>query len=560
MGPSDQLGLTVDLSTAAVTVPPGSEAHVEVRIRNISQVVQHYQAGVVGAPADRMWQVTPEVIKLRPGESGTLDLTLRVPPDAPVTGGDYDLGVLVRSPYQPEVSRAAELLLTVGSTTGVAMMVEPQVIEDTSAGQCTVSVHNSGNTPQLLAVSASDDQGKATFGVNPPQQWIPPGGTAYARVAWEVPGFFSGQERRSTITVQARTDRGGPSEARVTFIQRPRVPATALRVLGAALALVVIAGAILASGLISGRLAVPGASQSHSEGPTQPAAATEPATPTPMAPASPAATPTPADTPTPLHEPTDATGPLLATATKEVTAAPGSSRHEVACPAGRQPVSGGISADAASRFTIISNGPTNTGWAVTVHNGDTAAIVEVAAVCANPIPGYVVRRQETTATDSLTEVRATCPAGTAILGGGGGLMDPPTGASGTLLESHPDQHGESGRWDRWSAVLETPDPIKVEAWALCAEAPEGYRVTVTPEQKSGSGDLDLALTCPEASFMSAGVGLDRQQALPGESSMRMRVSGPVVALPEGAPEWWRIQASYTMVGSHTVNGYAVCIP
>lgn len=127
--------LTFDLSTAAVKLKPGGSAQVVVTIRNVSPIVQHYEALVVGLPSDDLWSRDAEMTKLRPGEAGTITVTVALPVDTQMLGGTYVLGVLVRSPYQPrEVSRAEELALTVETIAGITVTAFPEIIHGKNDG------------------------------------------------------------------------------------------------------------------------------------------------------------------------------------------------------------------------------------------------------------------------------------------------------------------------------------------------------------------------------------------------------------------------------------------
>ncbi|MFW6600011.1 hypothetical protein ACQBAU_13180 [Propionibacteriaceae bacterium Y2011] len=255
MNASRPFELTVDLSVPEVRVKPGGQAKVAISIRNIGQVVQHYRASLLGLPADELWATDVDVIKLRPGETGVINLELRIPqPGQAVNGrvlaGSYLLGVLVQSPYQPEVSRSAELSLEVETIAGVHMSVQPEVVEARTEGHVVASLQNQGNSGMHLKVVPTDDQGRAEFITNPPQLWLPAGGTSHVQVSWKVPGFFTGQPKTSAVTLAAHSPEGVQQESRISFVQRPTVPTAVLTSLGVVLAVLVVAGAILASSVL----------------------------------------------------------------------------------------------------------------------------------------------------------------------------------------------------------------------------------------------------------------------------------------------------------------------
>jgi len=243
--------LTVDLSTAGIRLKPGGMADVVVTIRNVSPIVQHYEARVIGLPSEDLWSRDVETVKLRPGESGTITVKITLPQDTQVLGGTYVLGVLVRSPYQPnDVSRAEELTLVVETVAGITMSAFPEIIQGRNDGFFSVTVANTGNTAVSLDLVATDDQGKASFFLNPPGVALPARGTQPVQVQIRSRGPFSGNERRSAVTVRAMAGGEQRGETRVTFVQQPRVASAVLRVLGIVLAVAVVAASIIVGGIL----------------------------------------------------------------------------------------------------------------------------------------------------------------------------------------------------------------------------------------------------------------------------------------------------------------------
>ena len=64
--------LTVVVTPNAVQIKPGGTAQISVDVKNVSDIVQHYQVTIVGLPSNDYWASEPAVTKLRPGESGTI--------------------------------------------------------------------------------------------------------------------------------------------------------------------------------------------------------------------------------------------------------------------------------------------------------------------------------------------------------------------------------------------------------------------------------------------------------------------------------------------------------
>src|SRR5438552_3801286 len=85
-----------------VTVRPGEGTEVEVTIQNTGRSVEHYDTTVVGLPRDDLYGCVPPTVKLRPGESGTVTVNLRVPVRA-AAGTDLSSEKLVTFTQRPRI-------------------------------------------------------------------------------------------------------------------------------------------------------------------------------------------------------------------------------------------------------------------------------------------------------------------------------------------------------------------------------------------------------------------------------------------------------------------------
>ena len=94
------LPLRVTVSPDRAEASPGDALTLEVSVRNISDIVEHYVIEAVGLPPGASVRTEPDVTKLRPGETGAATVRLTVPAEPPAPAGLYTLGVLVRSRYR----------------------------------------------------------------------------------------------------------------------------------------------------------------------------------------------------------------------------------------------------------------------------------------------------------------------------------------------------------------------------------------------------------------------------------------------------------------------------
>ncbi|RSM35340.1 hypothetical protein DMA12_44640 [Amycolatopsis balhimycina DSM 5908] len=278
--------LKVTFTPDRLTLGPGESAELEVTIQNASRVVEHFGTTVVGLPRDDLFSAEPAVMKLRPMETGTVRLRVSVPDHGGMVAGAYALGVLVRSPYQREVSRCEELPLDVRPAPGLALGVQPEIVTGGKNGLYVLNLANEGNTPLAVALAGRDQENRVGFEFRPREVYLEPGTSTGAELVVRADPPLTGQETRRALTLRAHA---GDVEAErpVTFLQRPRIAGGLLRVATVAAGVAVLAGAALGGALLirsgketpaqvapMGQPAAPGASSAPggSAAPSSPAA------------------------------------------------------------------------------------------------------------------------------------------------------------------------------------------------------------------------------------------------------------------------------------------------
>lgn len=241
--------LKVTFTPDRLTLGPGESAELEVTIQNASRVVEHFGTTVVGLPRDDLFSAEPAVMKLRPMETGTVRLRVSVPDRGGMVAGAYALGVLVRSPYQREVSRCEELPLDVRPAPGLTLGVQPEIVTGGKNGLYVLNLANEGNTPLAVALAGRDQENRVGFEFRPREVYLEPGTSAGAELAVRADAPLTGQEARRALTLRAHA---GDVEAErpVTFLQRPRIAGGLLRAATLAAGVTVLAGAALGGALL----------------------------------------------------------------------------------------------------------------------------------------------------------------------------------------------------------------------------------------------------------------------------------------------------------------------
>ena len=239
----------------------GDQASVDVALRNVSDVVEHYETLVLGLPDGVSAAVDPPVAKLRPGERASTTVTLHVEGDP--AAGHYVLGLLMRTPHQdesgPGVSRCEEVELRIARHDEVLLTAEPSRLEGGGLATFTAQVANRGNAPVRVHLSGSDSQGGASFVFNPAWVDVPVAAQVAAEASVRCRPPWTGQPRQRELTVTgSRTEDGsldapeiGPVTAQATFQQRARLAPAALRSARGLITMAVGVATILGAALLT---------------------------------------------------------------------------------------------------------------------------------------------------------------------------------------------------------------------------------------------------------------------------------------------------------------------
>ena len=112
---------------AAEVVPGGDEVSVEVRIYNLSPIVDAYRVTAPDAPA---WlTVGAAEVRLLPNSNELATIKLRIAPGTLVPAGTSRLLVRVQSVAHPELAVDEHIELTVAAVaTPLVLRVEPSVV------------------------------------------------------------------------------------------------------------------------------------------------------------------------------------------------------------------------------------------------------------------------------------------------------------------------------------------------------------------------------------------------------------------------------------------------
>ena len=234
----------VTLTPAALSLSPGQTATVAVEVTNLDESIVFFETVLHGLPPGSA-VAKPEVLRLGPDQTGTVQLAVTVPAGARLLGGEHVLGVLVRSQHADNLRRCEELRLSLAATPGIRLTPAPQVREAGAASTTfSLRLDNDGNTGVLVRLRGSDPKGVIGTVFRPSTVELPAASSGTAELVVSARRAWSGQVRRHVVTLHADAGAGGQDQSSVTFEQKPRIPGGVAKVAGIAIGLLLVLAAL----------------------------------------------------------------------------------------------------------------------------------------------------------------------------------------------------------------------------------------------------------------------------------------------------------------------------
>ncbi|MFF3485067.1 RICIN domain-containing protein [Streptomyces sp. NPDC002701] len=233
------MSLWTSLEPASATVDPGGSTTVRLRLRNTGDVVDEYRFEAVG-PVAPWTSVEPQVLRLYPGTTGSVDLTFRPPRTPDATAGPNAYAVRISPTEHPEATTVPEGNLTVTPFTEVRAELVPPTVKGRFRGRPRLAVDNLGNTRLTASVSGSDNGDQLSYDIYPSNVQIEPGRAAFVKTTLkprQIIWFGSKEDRPYTLAVQ----RSGvaPLDVEGTYVQRGFLPRWLATFLGVFMALAI---------------------------------------------------------------------------------------------------------------------------------------------------------------------------------------------------------------------------------------------------------------------------------------------------------------------------------
>ena len=278
----------VTLSLSMVSVAPGSQASVEVRVHNKSNIVDQYQIQVTGDSAS--WTVAePGSLSLFPDKEGIVTLRFRPSRSAEVPAGRKPFAVKVQSKASPETSAQQDGVIEVAAFQDAGLAITPHTARSGNSATYRLLVQNKGNGPLQLTLDATDPDELLTFEFDRPTLTLGRGEAANVQLLVRPrTTFYQGPPQPHPFRVQLSGDGLPPMMADATLMQEALPPPVRKKfplvpVLLGVLLVGVLAGAVIERDplmqLVGGKSAAD--QEAPNTGATRSAVPTQQPTPTP---------------------------------------------------------------------------------------------------------------------------------------------------------------------------------------------------------------------------------------------------------------------------------------
>jgi hypothetical protein len=238
------MGAVAHLESRLVAVTPGSQATVQLRVRNTGSVVDQFTFQVLG-DAQGWSTVTPPSLSLFPGAEEATTITFAPPRSAQAPAGQMPFGVHVISKEDPQGSVVEEGVVDIAPFSDVFAELAPRTSRGSRGASHDLAIDNRGNAPINANLSAVDPDRLLNFDVRPPGVVAAPGTATFAKVGVKPrKTFWRGPNQ--TRPFQVLLEGAGPTPVTVegTMVQSSILPPWILRalllVLAALIALVVL--------------------------------------------------------------------------------------------------------------------------------------------------------------------------------------------------------------------------------------------------------------------------------------------------------------------------------
>jgi hypothetical protein len=218
------MGVSVEIDGVATPVVPGQRATRGVWLRNTGAIVDQFELDIVGE-ASTWANVEPATVNLLPGEEQRAQIVFAPPRSSRVSEGPVSFALRVMSREDTAGSAVHESIVDVAPYTQIAGELVPRTSTGSRTGRHELALDNLGNKPELVSVSASDQDRLLRLRVAPANPMLSPGTATFIRVqARPKRRFVSGPDKTIPFEVTATPSEGDSISLPATMVQTALLP------------------------------------------------------------------------------------------------------------------------------------------------------------------------------------------------------------------------------------------------------------------------------------------------------------------------------------------------
>ena len=200
------MAATATLASKGVSVTPGGEAVIEVRIRNSGTVVDQFTLEVLG-DASAWAIVEPAVVPLFPGAEAVARVRFKPPKSSSVLAKAIPFAVRVKSREDARASLVEEGVVEVGPFNDTTAELIPRTAKGSTHARAQLALDNRGNVRVNARLTAADPDRKLNFTIAPPALTTEPGTVGFASIRINPrTRFLTGPPRLAPYKVNVHQD------------------------------------------------------------------------------------------------------------------------------------------------------------------------------------------------------------------------------------------------------------------------------------------------------------------------------------------------------------------
>jgi hypothetical protein len=191
--------MRVTADTQRLALAPGASGTITLDVANTAHVIDGITARIHGFPAENV-SSRPQILPLFPDASGSLTLTIAVPPTYPA--GRHALRIELMSSDPSRRSYHMDFELVVGTSSAVAVEMRPKIVRTRRVGHFAAFVTNTGNIALDVVLKAVDADRSVSVVLTPDTVHVPAGSVSVVDLEVTAPRMIFGAERDRSFTVE----------------------------------------------------------------------------------------------------------------------------------------------------------------------------------------------------------------------------------------------------------------------------------------------------------------------------------------------------------------------